>query len=83
MPIKSPEYRLSPMARDDMEALWLSSFKQWGIEQTERYIDKLTDKLAFCRPIPKRVPLVKIFAPATVNLPSPGASFITVKRLMA
>ena len=33
------EYRLSPKARDDMESVWLYTLSQWGLEQTERYID--------------------------------------------
>ena len=35
------EYRLSPKARDDMESVWLYTFSQWGLEQTEKYIDDL------------------------------------------
>jgi toxin ParE1/3/4 len=35
------EYRLSPKARDDMESVWLYTLSQWGLEQTERYIDDL------------------------------------------
>ena len=36
------KYRLSPKARDDMEAVWLYSLDEWGLKQTERYIDNLT-----------------------------------------
>lgn len=35
------EYKLSPKARDDMEAVWLYSFSQWGLDQAELYIDDL------------------------------------------
>ena len=36
-----PGYRLSPKAREDMESVWLYTLSQWGLEQTERYIDDL------------------------------------------
>ena len=42
-----PEYRLAPKAREDMEAVWLYSLKQWGTRQTERYIDDLTEAFGF------------------------------------
>jgi toxin ParE1/3/4 len=35
------DYRLSPRARHDLEAIWEYSFKQWGLEQANRYIDKI------------------------------------------
>jgi toxin ParE1/3/4 len=41
----SPEYRLSPKARDDMESVWLYTLSQWGQEQTEKYIDDLVAAL--------------------------------------
>ncbi|BBO86816.1 plasmid stabilization protein ParE (plasmid) [Desulfosarcina ovata subsp. sediminis] len=33
------EYRLSPKAVEDMEAIWLYSLTHWGAKQTGRYID--------------------------------------------
>lgn len=42
----SNEYRLTPKARNDMESIWQYSFKQWGLNQTERYIDALTTTFA-------------------------------------
>ncbi|MEP4377860.1 MAG: type II toxin-antitoxin system RelE/ParE family toxin [Alphaproteobacteria bacterium] len=41
------EYRLSPKAREDMEAVWLYSLPQWGAQQTESYIDDLIEAFAF------------------------------------
>jgi toxin ParE1/3/4 len=41
------EYRLSPKAKDDMEAVWLYSSSKWGLNQTERYIDSLADSFDF------------------------------------
>ncbi|HFB66997.1 MAG TPA: type II toxin-antitoxin system RelE/ParE family toxin [Aeromonadales bacterium] len=47
------EYRLTPKARIDMEAVWLYSLKQWGMQQTERYIDDLTVAFGFLAESPK------------------------------
>jgi toxin ParE1/3/4 len=47
MPDKKAEYRLSPKAREDMEAVWLYSLAQWGADQTERYVDELTEAFQF------------------------------------
>ena len=41
------EYRLTPKAREDMEAVWLYSLTEWGAEQTDNYIDSLNDAFAF------------------------------------
>jgi toxin ParE1/3/4 len=40
------EYRLTPKAAEDMEAVWLYSLAQWGAHQTERYIDDLSAAFA-------------------------------------
>lgn len=48
-----PEFRLAPKAREDMEAVWLSSLKQWGARQTERYIDGLTEAFGLLAESPK------------------------------
>jgi toxin ParE1/3/4 len=48
-----PEYRLVPKARKDMEAVWLYSLSQWGEQQTERYIDDLTEAFGFLAESPK------------------------------
>ena len=52
MPTKTAEYRLSPKAREDMEAVWLYSLPKWGAEQTDRYTDDLTAafELLACNP---------------------------------
>ena len=42
MPTKSAEYRLSPKAREDIEAVWLYSLAAWSAEQADRYTDDLT-----------------------------------------
>ena len=48
-----PEYRLAPKARQDMETAWLYSLTQWGVQQTERYIDDLTEVFKFLASNPK------------------------------
>ncbi len=40
------EYRLAPAAREDMETVWLFSLTKWSAQQTERYVDNLTDAFA-------------------------------------
>ncbi len=36
-----------------MEAVWLYSLAQWGVQQTERYIDDLTQAFGFLAASPK------------------------------
>ncbi len=46
---KRAEYRLSPAAERDLEAIWLYTLKEWGIVQAHLYIANLTaafDQLA-------------------------------------
>ena len=46
MPKKSAEYRLAPEAKRDLEAIWLYTLEEWGLEQANRYTDELTDVFA-------------------------------------
>ena len=46
MPGKSAEYRLAPEAKRDLEAIWLYTLEEWGLEQANRYTDELTDVFA-------------------------------------
>lgn len=48
-----PEYRLTPKAKEDMEAVWLYSLSQWGMTQTSRYIDDLVDAFLLLTETPK------------------------------
>ncbi len=43
MPKKYAEYRLTPEAKSDMEAIWLYTLEEWGLEQANRYTDELTE----------------------------------------
>ena len=38
-----PEYRLTPAAEADLEAIWRFTIHQWGSHQASRYIDFLTE----------------------------------------
>ena len=46
MPKQSAEYRLAPEAKRDLEAIWLYTLEEWGLEQANRYTDELTDVFA-------------------------------------
>lgn len=37
------EYRLTPAARRDLEAIWRVTCQQWSSDQADRYIDPFTD----------------------------------------
>ena len=47
------EYRLSPKAREDLEAIWLYSLSEWGENQTEQYIDILIEVFVLLTQHPK------------------------------
>lgn len=53
MPTKSAEYKLALRAREDMEDVWLYSLHAWGTEQTNRYVDDLTNAFEFLVDSPK------------------------------
>ena len=50
------EYRLTPAAERDLEAIWAYTQKQWGAEQANRYIDILTEAFAELAQFPKTAP---------------------------
>ena len=37
MPATINSYRLSPRARDDLEGIWLYTFKNWSVQQADSY----------------------------------------------
>ena len=41
MATELPEYRLSPKAREDLEAIWIHSLSHWGASRAEQYVDSL------------------------------------------
>ena len=46
MPEKFAEYRLAPETKRDLEAIWLYTLQEWGLEQANRYTDELTTVFA-------------------------------------
>lgn len=50
------EYRLTPAARRDLEAIWRYTFKQWGVTQANSYIDMLNAAFANLTQTPKIAP---------------------------
>ena len=46
MPEKSAEYRLAPEAERDLEAIWIYTLEEWGLDQANRYTDELMDTFA-------------------------------------
>lgn len=50
------EYRLTPAAERDLEAIWQYTCDQWSVEQAHRYIDKLSAVFAELADAPKTAP---------------------------
>lgn len=50
------EYRLTPAAERDLEAIWTYTIQQWGAEQANRYTDVMTAAFAQLARSPKIAP---------------------------
>ncbi|HJV00614.1 MAG TPA: type II toxin-antitoxin system RelE/ParE family toxin [Burkholderiaceae bacterium] len=50
------EYRLTPAAERDLEAIWVYTAQQWGQEQADRYTDMLAAAFADLARAPKTAP---------------------------
>lgn len=50
------EYRLTPAAERDLEAIWIYTLRRWGVEQANRYIDIRTAAFAELAESPKTAP---------------------------
>lgn len=50
------EYRLTPAAERDLEAIWIYALQRRGIDQANRYIDILTATFADLAQSPKTAP---------------------------
>lgn len=53
---KGAEYRLTPAARLDLEAIWVRSLQSWGVDRTERYFDELTAAFELLASHPRLAP---------------------------
>ena len=47
------EFRLTPAAERDLEAIWRYTQQQWSVEQADRYTDILTAAFAILAQLPK------------------------------
>lgn len=50
------EFRLTPAAEGDLEAIWTYTLHQWSAEQADRYIDTLMDAFAELAQAPESAP---------------------------
>lgn len=50
------EYRLTPAAERDLEAIWIYTFQEWDAVQANRYIDSMTTAFAEQAKSPKSAP---------------------------
>ena len=41
------DYKLSVKAKNDLEEIWIYTFKNWSIEQADRYIHQLIDEINY------------------------------------
>ena len=42
-----PTYKLTPLAMDDLRAIWRYGAETWGLEKTEAYGEKILDAFEF------------------------------------
>jgi toxin ParE1/3/4 len=40
-------YKISIEAKDDIEKIWLYTFKNWSLEQADRYFDLIMDEIEY------------------------------------
>ena len=57
------EYRLTPAAEGDLEAIWSYTARQWSVDQANRYIDILTAAFAELAEHPKTAPACDAIRP--------------------
>ena len=57
------EYRLTPAAEGDLEAIWSYTARQWGLDQANRYIDILTSAFSQLAEHPKKAPACDAIRP--------------------
>jgi len=57
------EYRLTPAAEGDLEAIWSYTARQWGLDQANRYIDILTSAFSQLAEHPKKAPTCDTIRP--------------------
>lgn len=50
------EYRLTPAAEQDLEAIWIHTARHWSVAQAGRYIDIMTAAFASLARAPRTAP---------------------------
>ena len=55
--------KLRPTARKDLEAIWVYTHRQWGAEQADTYITRLSERMDFAAAQPDRFPIEKELNP--------------------
>ncbi|MBW7868337.1 MAG: type II toxin-antitoxin system RelE/ParE family toxin [Brumimicrobium sp.] len=40
-------YKISIEAKEDIEKIWLYTFKKWSLEQADRYLDFIMDEIEY------------------------------------
>lgn len=50
------EFRLAPAAEEDLEGIWLYSYREWGLEQANQYVDAMTLAFAEMAQAPESFP---------------------------
>ena len=76
---KVATYRLSPRARQDMEAIWLYSFNRWSLRQADDYYAELVSSFAQLASGMKRGRNIGHGAPGHLALAS-GSHFIIYRQ---
>lgn len=57
------EYRLTPAAERDLEAIWIYTAQHWSVEQANHYTDMLTGAFAELAQSPKMAPACDYIRP--------------------
>jgi toxin ParE1/3/4 len=57
------EYRLTPAAERDLEAIWTHTCHKWGVDQANRYTDILTASFTALAQSPKTAPACEQIRP--------------------
>jgi toxin ParE1/3/4 len=45
--MKTPKYRISAKAVEDLEQIWVYTFNKWSAEQADRYYHLIIDEIEF------------------------------------
>ncbi len=57
------EYRLTPAAEHDLEAIWIYTAQRWGVQQASDYLDGLTAAFDDLARAPRTAPVCEQIRP--------------------